>query len=64
MNEDDFIKATKKLMEKGMKSPMRYVSYKEYKVLEQMAKEHKLDMSGYPKAEFFDEYVKLMKEKV
>lgn len=64
MSEDDFIKATKKLMECGMKPPMRYVSYKEYKVLEKLAKENKLAMSGFPKAEFFDEYVKLMNEKV
>ena len=40
--------------------PMRFVSPREYDVLQKMATEGKLDMSGYPKAEHFDEYCKLM----
>ncbi len=47
---------------KGMERPIRVVSYKEYKVLEKMASEWKLDMSGFPKFDFIDEYFKLMKE--
>lgn len=60
------MKDLKKILEqeklKGSKLPTRTVSHKEYKILEQMAKENKLDMTGFPKLDFFDEYVKKLKE--
>jgi hypothetical protein len=60
----DFDKIIKKIAETGGRVQPRMVSYKEYKILEKMYSEGKtdVDVMGYPKSEFFDEYCKLMKE--
>ena len=60
MDEGSFKKLMDKTIAQGMRIPERIVSPKEYKVLEKLASEGKLDVSGYPKAEFWDEYVELM----
>lgn len=58
----DLDKLYQDISQRGGKAPVRYVSYKEYKILEQMNKEGMLTICGHPKAEFFDEYIKRMKD--
>lgn len=62
--EDDIRKAWKMALEPKLPEPeMKFVSWAEYQVLQEMLEENKLTPGCYPKPEFAKEYVERIKNK-